>query len=53
METGQANVFGEDLEPATSDEMGDDFRFRKRQQSATQPPTLVLGSPAIQRSSIV
>jgi hypothetical protein len=38
METGQANVFGDDLEPATvmlSDEMGDDFSFRKRQQSAT------------------
>jgi hypothetical protein len=38
METGQANVFGDNLEPATvmlSDEMGDDFSFRKKQQSAT------------------
>jgi hypothetical protein len=54
METGQANVFGDDLEPATvNDEMGDNFSFRKRQHSATQPPTLVLGSSAIQRSSLV
>jgi hypothetical protein len=36
METGQANVFGDDLEPATvSDEMGDNFSIRMRQQSAT------------------
>jgi hypothetical protein len=42
METGQANVFGDDLEPATvNDEMGDNFSIRKRQQSATAPPTLV------------
>jgi hypothetical protein len=41
METGQAHVFGDDLEPATvmlRDEMGDDFSIRKRQQSATAPP---------------
>jgi hypothetical protein len=32
METGQANVFGDDLEPATvmlSDVMEDNFRFRR------------------------
>jgi hypothetical protein len=42
MDTGQANVFGDDLEPATvSDEMGGSFSLDNNQP---QPPTLLVAS---------
>jgi hypothetical protein len=47
METGQANVFGIDLEPATM--MGDDFSIRKRQQSATAAHISLVSSHTTQQ----